>query len=80
MLVLARKTGEGIRIGDEIVITVVSTESGHVRLGIEAPTRITIHREEVYDQIAAANRQAAPTSAMAETTTINPTPTTETPE
>jgi len=58
MLVLTRKDGEGICIGDEIVITVLSTSGGQVRLGIEAPTRITIHREEVYDKIAAANRQA----------------------
>lgn len=58
MLVLARKDGEGIRVGDEIVITVVSTSGGQVRLGIDAPSRVTIHREEVYDQIVAANRQA----------------------
>jgi len=70
MLVLARKEGEGIRLGDEIVITVLSTHGGQVRLGIEAPTRITIHREEIYDMIAAANRQANPT----------PPPSTETPE
>ncbi len=68
MLVLARKDGEGIRIGDEIVITIISLDNGQVRLGIEAPTRITIHREEIYDKIAAANRQATP----------NPPPTTET--
>ena len=58
MLVLSRKDGEAIRVGDEIVITVISTSAGHVRLGIEAPARITIHRDEIYDQIAAANRSA----------------------
>lgn len=70
MLVLTRKEGEGVRIGDEIVITVLSSSNGHVRLGIEAPSRVTIHREEIYNMIAAANRQA---------TSISP-PLLETPE
>lgn len=58
MLILARKDGEGIRIGDEIIVTVVSSSGGQVRLGIEAPDRIAIHREEVYLKIAEANRLA----------------------
>ena len=59
MLVLGRKEGESIRIGDEIVVTVVSCSSGQVRIGIDAPARVAVHREEIYDSVAAANRQAA---------------------
>lgn len=59
MLVLGRKPGESIRVGEEVVITIVSIAPGQVRIGIEAPSRVTVHREEVYDQIASANRQAA---------------------
>lgn len=47
MLVLSRKPGEKIVIGDSIVITVVKTEGGHVRLGIEAPDDVAILRQEL---------------------------------
>lgn len=68
MLVLSRKDGEGIRVGDEIVITIVSTSGGQVRLGIEAPAQITIHREEIYDKIVEANRQATSPPPMEQET------------
>ena len=47
MLVLSRKLGERIVIGDRIVVTVVRLENGQVRLGIEAPREIAIFREEI---------------------------------
>jgi carbon storage regulator len=50
MLVLSRKQGERIVIGDNIVITVVSLEYGKVRLGIEAPREIKVWREEMLDR------------------------------
>jgi carbon storage regulator len=50
MLVLSRKQGERIVIGDNIVITVVSLEYGRVRLGIEAPRDIEVWREEMLDR------------------------------
>jgi carbon storage regulator len=50
MLVLSRKQGERIIIGDNIVITVVSLEYGRVRLGIEAPREIEVWREEMLDR------------------------------
>jgi carbon storage regulator len=50
MLVLSRKQGERIVIGDNIVITVVSLEYGKVRLGIEAPREIEVWREEMLDR------------------------------
>jgi carbon storage regulator len=47
MLVLTRKVGEQIRIGEEIVVTLVRIQGDKVRLGIDAPREIPIHREEV---------------------------------
>jgi carbon storage regulator len=47
MLVLTRKAGERLIIGDNIALTVVSVRNGQVRLGIEAPREIPVHRQEV---------------------------------
>ena len=51
MLVLSRQRDESIMIGDDIVITVVDIRGDKVRLGIQAPTEIPVHREEVYEAI-----------------------------
>lgn len=51
MLVLSRKTDEKIMIGDSIVITVVAVSRDKVRLGIDAPKDIPVHRQEVYEAI-----------------------------
>jgi len=59
MLVLTRKLGEVIKIGDKIKIVVVSVEGGGVKLGIEAPPEIPVHREEVYQKIASENKAAS---------------------
>ena len=58
MLVLTRKIGEGIIIGDDIRITVVEVKNGGIRLGIEAPADVKIHRQEVYERIQTENREA----------------------
>ncbi len=58
MLVLGRKKGETIVINDDIEITVTSIEGDMVRLGINAPKQITIHRKEVYLEIQEENKQA----------------------
>ena len=57
MLVLSRKRGEVIRIGDHITITVVGIRDHQVRLGIEAPQAITVHRQEVYEAIQREKRE-----------------------
>jgi len=59
MLVLSRQRDETIMIGDEIEITVVDIRGDKVRLGINAPARIAVHRKEVYDAIRKENEQAA---------------------
>lgn len=59
MLVLSRQRDETIMIGDEIEISVVDIRGDKVRLGINAPTRIAVHRKEVYDAIKRENTQAA---------------------
>jgi len=59
MLVLTRKKGESIMIGDQIELVVLGTEGDTVKLGIRAPKHIDIFRKEVYDVIGESNRQAA---------------------
>jgi carbon storage regulator len=51
MLVLSRNLNESVMIGDDIVITIVDIRGGKVRLGIEAPPDVAVHRREVYDAI-----------------------------
>jgi carbon storage regulator len=59
MLVLSRHRDETIMIGDDVEITVVDIRGDKVRLGINAPTRIAVHRKEVYEAIRAENMRAA---------------------
>jgi len=56
MLVLTRKCDESIRIGNNIIIKVLETSSGHTKLGITAPKEIPVHREEVYLRIQEENK------------------------
>lgn len=65
MLVLSRKIGEVVTIGNAITITILGNDRGIVRLGIEAPRDIPVHRKEVYDKIIEMNRQAAQTNISA---------------
>ena len=59
MLVLSRHRDESIMIGDDVVVTIVDIRGDKVRLGIEAPTTIPVHRQEVYEAIKRENQQAA---------------------
>jgi len=58
MLVLTRKVGEGIIIGDDIRITVIEVKGGGIRLGIEAPAEMKIYRQELYERIGSENKEA----------------------
>lgn len=53
MLVLGRKVGESVVIGDNVIVTLISIKGQQVRLGIEAPLDIAVHREEIYQKIQA---------------------------
>ncbi|MGO8749543.1 MAG: carbon storage regulator CsrA [Thermoguttaceae bacterium] len=59
MLVLSRQRDESIMIGDNIVVTIVDIRGDKVRLGIEAPTEIPVHRQEVFEAIQRENLRAA---------------------
>ncbi len=51
MLILNRRIGETLHIGDEITVTILGTKSNQVRIGVNAPEDITVHREEVHKRI-----------------------------
>ena len=59
MLVLSRQRDESIIIGDNIVVTIVDVRGDKVRLGIDAPREVSVHRREVYEAIQRENQQAA---------------------
>lgn len=59
MLILTRKLGESITIGDNIKVSVLGIRGRQVRLGIEAPMKVVVHREEIYVRIQNENRKAS---------------------
>jgi len=59
MLVLTRKPGESIAIGEDIVVTVLTVNGGQVRVGISAPASVRVLREEIYSSLKEENRAAA---------------------
>ncbi|RDI40116.1 carbon storage regulator CsrA [Falsibacillus pallidus] len=59
MLVLTRKNGESIQIGDDIEITVIGIKGDQVKIGINAPKHIEVHRKEIYLEIGQENEQAS---------------------
>ena len=63
MLVLSRRAGESVVIGSNIVVTVLEVRGDHVRVGIDAPRSISVHRQEVHDELVRANRAATETTA-----------------
>jgi len=71
MLVLSRKPGESVTIGDEVRITVLSISGKQVRIGIEAPSDIAVHREEIYNKIAS-EKGSETSEKSAETSQSNP--------
>ena len=59
MLILSRRLGESVTIGDDIVVTVVGISGGQIRLGISAPKAVRVLREEIYKAIQKENQSAA---------------------
>jgi carbon storage regulator len=72
MLILTRKLGERITIGDDITITLLEIKGAQVKLGIKAPKSISIHRQEIYERIRKQNlsSSAASTSDLSEAISI----------
>lgn len=63
VLILTRRSGENIVVGDDIVISVLEVRGDAVRIGIQAPRTVTVHREEVYRELQRANQAAAQSGA-----------------
>ncbi len=64
MLILTRKLGESITIGNDIKVTVLDMQGKQVKIGIAAPKELSVYREEIYNKIQEENRKAAMTSEI----------------
>lgn len=53
MLILTRRIGETLMVGDEVTVTVLGVKGGQIRIGIDAPKEVEVHREEIYKKIQA---------------------------
>lgn len=65
MLILTRKIGESLLIGDDVEITVLSIRGSQVKLGVKAPKEISVHREEIYQRIKALAEQQSDVETQA---------------
>jgi carbon storage regulator len=62
MLILTRRVGEAVVIGDEVTVTVLGVKGNQVRIGVNAPKSVSVHREEIFERIR--NEQRSPQGAV----------------
>jgi carbon storage regulator len=65
VLVLTRRAGESVMVGDDVVVTVLEVRGDVIRIGVQAPRSVPVHREEVYRALQRANQEAASPSDIA---------------
>jgi carbon storage regulator len=66
MLILTRRVGESIMIGDNVTVTVLGVKGNQVRIGVDAPKDVAVHREEIYEKIRAENDDVGDPAAASE--------------
>jgi carbon storage regulator len=66
MLILTRRVGESIMIGDNVTVTVLGVKGNQVRIGVDAPKDVAVHREEIYEKIRAENGDDGDPAAASE--------------
>ena len=71
MLILTRRVGESLRIGDEVSVTVLGIKGSQVRIGVNAPKSISVHREEVYERINEENSENTDNNTKNSTKNVN---------
>ncbi len=68
MLILTRRIGETLKIGDDIQVTILGVKGNQVRVGIAAPKSVPVHRQEIYDRVQQAAESSTPATRRSEGT------------
>ena len=63
MLILTRRVGETLMVGDDVTVTVLGVKGNQVRIGVNAPKDVAVHREEIYDRIRKENENGDPSNS-----------------